>query len=215
MNSVGNPRLRSTQTSWLAAAVRTSIRGTPSIGSAAARPGGAKPVEPDAAGAAGRPSLRWVCRSAGKIAEPAGSVPAVTASNGAVACAAGTPSVSSWLSVRTAVGESTTRAYASARPASTPPRIRVGRRTGSVRGENWAPRGIEVDVGAPEEAVAPGGRRRVQLVDVVGDVHADAERGVDQTAAGLGHPDDVRALVVVDRRRSGSPAGPPRPRRRW
>jgi hypothetical protein len=144
MNSVGNPRLRNTQTSWLAAAVRTSIRGTPSIGSAAGS--GATAVlsrwnqMPLARPAAF--SLRWVCRSPGKIAEPAGRVPAVTASNGAVACAAGTPSVSSWLSVRTAVGESTTRAYASARPASIPPRIRVGRRTGSVRGENRASRGM-------------------------------------------------------------------------
>ena len=62
--------------------------------------------------------------------------------NEASASCAEIPSPTSWFSVRTAVGESTASAYASAAPAVTPPASGRGAVTGLVFGSKAAPCGM-------------------------------------------------------------------------
>src|SRR6266508_1253393 len=109
--SVGKPRFRSDHTSWFAAPVKTRMRGIRSIGSS----GGSADdslsrwnhtlLERSALA-----SLTLVAGSAGRTTLPVGSIPAVALLNDAVASCPSTHLLTSWFSVRTAVGESTTMA---------------------------------------------------------------------------------------------------------
>ena len=132
--------------------------------------------------------------SAAKTALPAGSVPPAPAKGASAICAA-TPEPTSSLRARTAVGESISRTYRSAFPRSTPPVSRPGflirRRS---RMEVGVTRDRD-DVGAPQVAVAPGRRRRIELGDRGGDVVADPEGRIREPTPRLRHVDDVRPLL--------------------
>src|SRR5918999_1687983 len=105
------------------------------------------------------PALLSACSSAAENnALPAGISPDAV-SNGSVASWAPTPSPTSSLIVRTAVGESTSSAYQSASPVRMPPSTSSVRVTGVVDGANPPPRSI-VTTSAPHRKPllhAPGG----------------------------------------------------------
>ena len=84
-------------------------------------------------------------------------------------------------------------------PAATPPARSSTDVIASVTGSNEAsPSATSTGLCAPHQAVAPGARRRVELVDPLRIVDPGGQGGERQTAHRLGHAHDVRARWVVD-----------------